>query len=101
MGNLYSARDAMTDMIVQHVLVVDDEPGILQEVSLLLSSSDVPQVVTMSDSREVLPFLAEKQVSLVMMDWVMPNITGADLLMRITTDYPQIPVIVMTAMGDV
>jgi DNA-binding NtrC family response regulator len=85
----------------QQVLVVDDEPGILAKVSLLLASSDIPQVVTLSDSRQVLPFLRENQISVVVVDWVMPNITGGEILQRITIDHPQIPVIVMTAMGDV
>ena len=85
----------------EQVLVVDDEPGILAKVSLLLASSDVPQVATLSDSRQVLPYLREHQVNTVVVDWVMPNITGGELLQRITADYPQIPVIVMTAMGDV
>jgi DNA-binding NtrC family response regulator len=83
------------------VLVVDDEPGILAKVSLLLTSSDIPQVATLSDSRLVLPFLREHPVAVVVIDWVMPNVTGGELLQRITSDYPQIPVIVMTAMGDV
>ena len=85
----------------QQVLIVDDEPGILAKVSLLLASSDISQVATLSDSRQVLAFLRENQVSVVVVDWVMPNITGGELLQRISADYPQIPVIVMTAMGDV
>jgi len=88
-------------VIQQQVLVVDDEPGILAKVSLLLASSDIPQVETISDSRLVLPHLSENQVSVVVVDWVMPEVTGGELLQRITADYPQIPVIVMTAMGDV
>jgi len=88
-------------LIQQQVLVVDDEPGILAKVSLLLASSDIQQVVTLSDSRQVLAFLQENQIATVIVDWVMPNITGGELLQRITADYPQIPVIVMTAMGDV
>lgn len=91
----------MNQSAKQHVVVVDDEPGILQEVSLLLSSSDVPEVVTFSDSRQVLPYLAENLVRTVIVDWVMPNLTGGELLQKLTTEYPQVPVIVMTAMGDV
>jgi len=88
-------------VIQQQVLVVDDEPGILAKVSLLLASSDIPRVATLSDSRLALPYLREEQVSVVVVDWVMPEVTGGELLQRITADYPQIPVIVMTAMGDV
>jgi DNA-binding NtrC family response regulator len=85
----------------QHMLLVDDEPGILTEVALLLASSDIPQVATLSDSRQVMQYLKEHPVSAVILDWVMPNVTGAEILQRLTADHPQIPVIVMTAMGDV
>jgi len=85
----------------QHMLLVDDEPGILTEVSLLLASSDIPQVATISDSRRVLQYVREHKVSAVIMDWVMPNVTGGEILQCLTADHPQIPVIVMTAMGDV
>jgi DNA-binding NtrC family response regulator len=85
----------------QHMLLVDDEPGILTEVSLLLASSGISQVATLSDSRQVVQYLGEHPVSAVILDWVMPNVTGGELLQRITADHPEIPVIVMTAMGDV
>ena len=85
----------------QQMLLVDDESGILTEVSLLLSSSDIPQVATVSDSREVMRYVREHQVSAVILDWVMPNVTGAEILQCLTVEHPQIPVIVMTAMGDV
>ena len=85
----------------QHMLLVDDEPGILTEVSLLLSSSGIPQVATLSDSRRVIQYVAEHEVSALILDWVMPNVTGGEILRRLTADHPQIPVIVMTAMGDV
>jgi DNA-binding NtrC family response regulator len=85
----------------QHMLLVDDEPGILTEVSLLLASSDIPQVTTLSDSRQVISYVREHPVSAVILDWVMPNVTGGEILQALTADHPHIPVIVMTAMGDV
>jgi DNA-binding NtrC family response regulator len=85
----------------QRMLLVDDEPGILTEVSLLLTSSDIGEVATLSDSREVLPYLAANPVSVVLLDWIMPYLTGGEILQSLTADYPQTPVIVMTAMGDV
>jgi len=85
----------------QQVLLVDDEPGILAKVSLLLESNDIRQVETLADSRQVLAFLAEQPVSALILDWVMPHVTGGEILAAICADYPGIPVIVMTAMGDV
>lgn len=87
--------------IQQHMLLVDDEPGILNEVALLLASSDIQQVATLSDSRCVMGYLREHKVSSVILDWVMPHVSGAEILQSIAAEYPQIPVIVMTAMGDV
>jgi len=85
----------------QQILLVDDEPGILTEVSLLLTLSGISEVATLADSREVLPYLAGQPVSAMILDWVMPHVTGGELLQSLTADYPQLPVIVMTAMGDV
>ncbi|WP_162843116.1 sigma-54-dependent transcriptional regulator [Geoanaerobacter pelophilus] len=85
----------------QHMLLVDDEPGILTEVSLLLASSDVQQVATLSDSRKVVGYVKEHKVSSVILDWVMPHVSGAEILHALTSEHPEIPVIVMTAMGDV
>ncbi|HBG04195.1 MAG: two-component system response regulator [Geobacteraceae bacterium GWC2_58_44] len=85
----------------QHILLIDDEPGILTEVSLLLTLSGMPQVATLSDSRQVIPYLSEHPVSVVILDWVMPHVTGGELLQKLTADFPQLPVMVMTAMGDV
>jgi DNA-binding NtrC family response regulator len=85
----------------QHLLVVDDEPGILTEVSLLLNANDISQVTTLSDSRQVIPYINEHPVSVVMLDWVMPKLTGGEILEMLTADHPEITVIVMTAMGDV
>lgn len=92
---------SVTAVAQQQMLVVDDEQGILTEVSLLLAASDIPEVATISDSREVLPFLRERQVNAVILDWIMPNVSGAEILQKLTVEYPEIPVIVMTAMGDV
>lgn len=85
----------------QRILLVDDEPGILTEVSLLLNLSGMSNVVTICDSREVLPYLTEHPVSTMILDWIMPHITGGELLQTVAADFPQLPVIVMTAMGDV
>src|SRR6266702_574067 len=83
------------------VLVVDDERGIVEEISLILRASAVQSVSTIEESREVLPYLRDNRVSVVILDWLMPRLTGAELLPRLVNEFPNIPVIVLTAMGDV
>ena len=84
----------------QAVLVVDDNCDFLNELRLMLLSKDVRSVMTLSDSKAVLPMLEQGGISVVLLDWVMPDLTGADLLPLITQRYPHIPVIVLTAVND-
>ncbi len=98
--------DNRQDAIVQihpselPVLYVDDESQLLRSVSTILRSAGIRQVLTLSDSRQVLPQLIDQEVGVLIIDLSMPFLSGQVLLERITADYPDIPVIVMTATDD-
>ncbi|RJQ49622.1 MAG: sigma-54-dependent Fis family transcriptional regulator [Nitrospiraceae bacterium] len=83
------------------ILLVDDEKHILLSYSLILRTSGFDSVRTVSDSREVMPILAEKEIAAVILDLVMPHVSGTDLLNDMRGNYPHIPVIVMTATDEV
>jgi DNA-binding NtrC family response regulator len=82
------------------VLVVDDEAQILRSASMLLRASGVAQVITLEDSRAVMPLLAEQEMGVVVLDLTMPYLSGQVLLEHITADYPDLPVILLTATND-
>lgn len=82
------------------VLLVDDEPPLLRSASLLLRASGIADVLTLEDSRAVLPLLAERPVGVLVLDLTMPHLSGQMLLERVTADYPDVPAIVMTATND-
>ncbi|MFO1434213.1 MAG: sigma-54 dependent transcriptional regulator [Candidatus Competibacteraceae bacterium] len=82
------------------VLYIDDEPSLLRSVSTILRSAGIQQVLTLADSRQALPLLIEQDVGALIIDLSMPFLSGQALLERITADYPDIPVIVMTATDD-
>jgi DNA-binding NtrC family response regulator len=82
------------------LLVVDDEPELLSSVSLALRACGFPTVLTLADSRQVEPVLSEQAVGAIVLDLTMPHVSGRDLLERLAADYPEIPVIVMTATND-
>ena len=82
------------------VVYVDDEPQLLRSVSAILRAAGIRQVLTLEDSRQVLPLLTEQAVSVLVLDLRMPHLSGQALLERITSDYPDIPVIIMTATDD-
>jgi two-component system, NtrC family, response regulator HydG len=83
------------------VLLVDDEPHILNISKLFLQSCGISNVQTVSDSREVLPLLADQPVSVIVLDLHMPHISGLELLPKVIKDFPQVPVILMTANDEI
>ena len=82
------------------VLLVDDEPQVLRSMELLLRSSGIEPVMSLEDSRKVLPLLADQPFATILLDLSMPHITGEELLEGITSEYPDIPVIIVTATND-
>lgn len=83
------------------VLLVDDELQFLQSGSFSLRSSGINNVSQCQDSREVMSLLSEQSYSVILLDILMPNITGRELLPEIVKKYPRIPVIMLTALNEV
>jgi DNA-binding NtrC family response regulator len=83
------------------VLLVDDEIQVLLLYSALLKGAGVEPLVTLDDSRRVLPFLRENQVLAVLSDLNMPFINGRDLLSQIKQEFPEIPVLIVTGVDDI
>ncbi len=82
------------------VLLVDDEQQILLSYSLILQSAGIEDVLTINDSRLVMPLLSKQKVSLIVLDLFMPFISGTELLSEIKQEFPHIPVIIMTATNE-
>jgi two-component system, NtrC family, nitrogen regulation response regulator GlnG len=82
------------------VLLVDDDPQVLQSASIVLRTSGVAHVITVEDSRAVMPLLAEQEVGALVLDLTMPHISGQALLEQVAGDYPDIPILLMTATND-
>jgi CheY-like chemotaxis protein len=82
----------------KNVLIVDDE----KEMLLVLRKALEPyreafSVLIAAHGEEALDVLKEQEVHLVVTDLIMPRMDGFSLLVHIRSDYPQIPVIIMTA----
>ncbi|HEY6991549.1 MAG TPA: sigma-54 dependent transcriptional regulator [Bryobacteraceae bacterium] len=82
------------------ILLVDDEPQVLRSASVALHTSGFPHVVTIDDSRNLLPLLVQQPAGVIVLDLTMPHISGQALLARIAEDFPEIPIVVMTASND-
>ncbi|HWI41225.1 MAG TPA: sigma-54 dependent transcriptional regulator [Verrucomicrobiae bacterium] len=83
------------------VLLVDDEPEVVEDAAAVLRSRGISSVVSVTDSRQVMDILARERIALAVIDIMMPHISGTELLASILRDHPQLPVMVMTAVDDV
>ena len=90
----------MKDVSNMPVLLVDDDTQVLHSASIVLRSSGLAHVLTVDDSRSVMPLLAERDIGALLLDLTMPHLSGHALLEQVTEDHPDIPVIVMTATDD-
>jgi DNA-binding NtrC family response regulator len=83
------------------ILLVDDEEEILESLNDLLRLNGINNVITCNDSREVATILGRRQVELLVLDLRMPHVSGREVLRIITADYPDTPVIIITAVEDI
>jgi DNA-binding response OmpR family regulator len=82
------------------ILVIEDEPGIVDvlERGLKREGFDVAAEVTGTAG---LARALEPQVELLVLDLMLPGLSGDEVLARLTRERPELPVIVLTARGGV
>ncbi len=83
----------------QHLLVVDDDEAVCQVMSLLLTDLGYA-VVTETDARKALTLLREGEFDVVMVDLVMPDLDGLELIDQIREHFNVLPILVVTAYGS-
>jgi DNA-binding NtrC family response regulator len=94
-GEAMSGRDKVT------ILIVDDDDSVLNGVRRTLRAAGFENVLMCRDPRDVEPLLDAEPVALILLDLMMPHISGRELLGRIAASHPEIPVIIVTAEHDI
>ncbi|MBN2281869.1 MAG: sigma-54-dependent Fis family transcriptional regulator [Candidatus Marinimicrobia bacterium] len=82
------------------ILIADDVLDIVLTTEAVLQFNNITNTITTTDSREVMGILNDTKVSAVILDLVMPHVSGKDLLRQINLKYPEIPVVIVTGMND-
>ncbi len=88
--------------MTKKIMVVDDEPDILTTVGKILELSGY-EVIRAIDGRDCLSKLNANKPDLILLDIMMPEMSGWDVAARIKEN-PQwnaIPIVFLTAKGDV
>ncbi len=85
----------------RRILIVDDEPDMLQLLKRSLEPDLKCRVLTAGSGREALELLSADGADLVLADIKMPGMDGLTLLARIRERRPELTVLMMTAYGSI
>jgi len=83
------------------VLLVDDEQHALASFDIALRSHGINNTIRCQDSRKVIGILENQPVETILLDLMMPNVSGRELLKEISRGFPDIPVIIVTGVNEV
>lgn len=93
------ARSSLMQMPGQ-ILVIEDEPGIVDFLERGLSAQGF-NVISASDGNSGLERALAEDVDVVVLDLLLPGQSGLQVLERLREAKPALPVIVLTALGEV
>lgn len=81
------------------ILVVDDDPSILQTIAMILEMEDY-RVETARNGAEALAVVERSRPALVLLDMRMPVLDGWGFARALSERGVQLPILVMTAAQD-
>lgn len=83
------------------VLLVDDELHTLASFDIALRSHGITNTIRCQDSREVASILDNQPVEIILLDLMMPHVSGQDILTDVSRRFPELPVIIVTGVNEV
>ncbi len=81
------------------ILIVDDEPDICEMLAGLFSEEGY-STTTVVSGKGAVKRVIEREVDVVLLDIIMPQPNGIDVLKQIKSIRSGLPVVMMTAFGD-
>ena len=90
----------MTEEIKANVLVVDDEEQFLKVFSQRLEGRGL-KVDTSTTGEEALKKVKSKDFDAIVLDIVMPGMSGIEALKRIRSENPDVQIIILTGHGTI
>jgi DNA-binding NarL/FixJ family response regulator len=82
------------------VCVVDDHPTFRAGLRALLEASEIAVVGEASDGEEAIHCARHCEPDVVLMDLSMPGLDGVEATRRMTSELPEVPVVVLTSFSD-
>ncbi len=87
--------------MAEKVLIVEDEPAIVTMLEYNLKSEGY-EVVVATDGLQALDMAEKERPALILLDWVLPKMTGIEVCktIRKKAQHSGVPIIMLTARGE-
>jgi len=87
--------------VQKRILIVEDEASIREMVAFALRKADMA-VAQAADAREALVAIVDAPPDLVLLDWMLPGMSGLELARRLRREAAsaEVPIIMLTARGE-
>lgn len=82
------------------VAVIDDEPMVTQSIKNFLALETDYEVLVFNSPREAIDSLRDKQVDVVISDYLMPDLNGIELFLQLKEIQPHATRILLTGYAD-
>tara|TARA_B100000315_G_scaffold139923_1_gene128951 strand:+ start:3377 stop:4078 length:702 start_codon:yes stop_codon:yes gene_type:complete len=89
------------ELLSTRILIVEDEPPLIEVLRYNLESEGFLTLVA-TDGEEALLLVEEENPDLIILDWMLPELSGIDVCRRLreTKKFKTIPIIMLTARGE-
>jgi CheY-like chemotaxis protein len=81
------------------ILLVDDDDAVRQVTADMLGDLDY-QVVDVGSAGAAFDALDSQDIDLLLLDFAMPGMSGAEIARRVRTRYPKLPIVFVTGYAD-
>jgi putative two-component system response regulator len=97
-----SALDKNKTIASSKILIIDDEPINVKVARKYLKLEGYEHFVTTTDSREAVALVEKERPDVVLLDIMMPHVSGLDVLAALRADkrFVHLPVVILTAATD-
>jgi len=83
------------------ILIVDDDIDILHVFDTALRSEEINNIILCQDSRDVASILQQQEIEVILLDLMMPHVSGEEILYTTIRNFPETPVIMITGVYEV
>jgi two-component system, OmpR family, phosphate regulon response regulator PhoB len=84
-----------------HILIAEDDSGVAEMISYNLQKEDY-EISIARDGEEALMLIEERAPDMLLLDWMLPKVSGIEVCRRIRNSAGQgnLPIIMLTARGE-